>query len=395
MRVILQSNVPHYHHLARSLETSGNLERYITTISLQTAAAPRWLPAARRKKLEARRLTTIPRNKVRQLWFPEIVQHALPMARLADIERANAANNFLFDWMAMRSVEDCDVFHFVSSIGLHCARKAKHRGARVVCDIRQAHPKVQNEVLREEGLRSGRSFVLTGWSYESRVIEELTLADYIIVPSEYARRTFLGEGFDPQRVLANPYGVDLSCFEPTDPPGGVFRIICAGRVAPIKGILYLLQAVKELNLPNLQVLLVGSMDPDMELILSSYSGYFEHRPAISRADLARSYQESSVLILPTLSDSFGLVVVEAMASGRPVIVSDQAGASETVRDGVDGFIVRARDVDQLKEKILLLYEDTELRAAMGRAAAQRAREMTWENYGRRAVEFYQRLERVH
>jgi glycosyltransferase involved in cell wall biosynthesis len=393
MQAILLSNVPHYHYLARALEDAGFLKRYITAVALDDGArAPGWLPPRWRQKLEGRRLKGIPQGKVRQLWLPEMLQQGLPAARLCSVERSNAINNALFDRMARRWVDRCDVFHFVSSVGLGCAREAKGRGACLICDVRQAHPKAQNEVLREEGRRLGLALTLTGWSYESRVLEEFALADYIVVPSDYAKRTFLEQGFSGDHVFVNAYGVDLSCFQPAQPPQGIFRIICSGAVTARKGVHYLLRAVKELQLPKVKVVLVGGMNPEMVPVLRPYGEWFEHHPAVSRTELARHYQESSLFVLPSLSDSFGLVVIEAMACGLPVIVSDRTGAGETVRDGLEGFVVPARDVETLKEKVLTLYENADLRAEMGRAAARKAQEISWDNYGRRAVEFYTRLE---
>jgi starch synthase len=146
-----------------------------------------------------------------------------------------------------------------------------------------------------------------------------------------------------------------------------------------------------LRLPGARVLLVGDLDPEMRPVLERYRDWFEHRSAVPKMELARYYGESSVFVLPSLSDSFGLVVIEAMACGLPVIVSDATGASETVSDGVEGFVVPVRDVEALKQKILLLYEDAGRRAEMGRAARWKAQQMTWEAYGRRAVGFYERL----
>jgi glycosyltransferase involved in cell wall biosynthesis len=94
-----------------------------------------------------------------------------------------------------------------------------------------------------------------------------------------------------------------------------------------------------------------------------------------------------VFVLPSVEDGWGLVTNEAMRAGLPVIVSDHAGSAEIVRDGVNGFVVPARDVDALASRMALLLGDRELHARMGEAARATAASRTWETYGddRRAL----------
>lgn len=75
---------------------------------------------------------------------------------------------------------------------------------------------------------------------------------------------------------------------------------------------------------------------------------------VPKLELAGDYNESSVFVLPSLADSYGLVTLEAMACGLPVVVTENSGSKEAVRDGVDGFVVPIRDIKALKEKLLLL-----------------------------------------
>src|SRR5262249_27834906 len=78
---------------------------------------------------------------------------------------------------------------------------------------------------------------------------------------------------------------------------------------------------------------------------------------------------------PSLHEGSALVTYEALASGLPVITTENAGS--VVRDGVDGFVVPIRDVTALQEKILMLYQNRELRREMGARARERAEQFTW------------------
>ncbi|MGH7969063.1 MAG: hypothetical protein ACREIC_10090, partial [Limisphaerales bacterium] len=113
MTVTLLSNIAHYHHLAGAFDKSGILRRYITVNSLfADELPPTWLPHYWQNKLEGRRLPDVPRDRVKQIWAPELLQRGIG---LVSAERGNYLNNHLFDRLAMRWIEDCQVLHFVSS----------------------------------------------------------------------------------------------------------------------------------------------------------------------------------------------------------------------------------------------------------------------------------------
>ena len=148
MRSILLSNIPHYHHLAEALHAENLLAKYITAFTLlENEKAAGWLPAKLKRKLEGRRLHGLPSSMVQRFRVPETLQKVLPAMHLCGADRGNWINNHLFDHLAKRCFDDCDIFHFVSSIGLYSARKAKRVGARVICDVRQEHPAFQRQIL--------------------------------------------------------------------------------------------------------------------------------------------------------------------------------------------------------------------------------------------------------
>ena len=102
-----------------------------------------------------------------------------------------------------------------------------------------------------------------------------------------------------------------------------------------------------------------------------------------RSQVQEEFHQADIFVLPTLADSFGLVHLEAMACGVPVITTPHCGA--VVRDGVDGFIVPIRDAVALADRIQQLLEDRPLRNQMGASAKLRAKEFTWARYGERLL----------
>jgi glycosyltransferase involved in cell wall biosynthesis len=389
MHITLLSNIPHYHHLASALYRAGLLGRYVTSIALLAGEqVPGWLSRYRARKLEGRRLEGVPPSCVVQIRFPELAQRLLPMARVLSSERANWLNNIWFDRVATRYASNCDVLHFVSSVGLYSARAAKKAGASIVCDVRQEHPAFQNRILAEESARFKVPYAVAGHTYERKVLEEFGIADRIVVPSRHAGRTFLEEGFSADALTTIPYGVDLQNFAPAKRRCGHYRVLYAGSITLRKGVQYLLEAFAALKLPGAELLLVGPLDPAMKPILARYEGTFTYQPAVPKLELPRLYGESSVFVLPSLADSFSLATLEAMACGTPVIVSENTGAADCIEHGLSGYVTAIRDTRAIRQHLVELYEDRSRAEYMGAAATVAARTFTWERYGAASIAAY-------
>jgi glycosyltransferase involved in cell wall biosynthesis len=124
---------------------------------------------------------------------------------------------------------------------------------------------------------------------------------------------------------------------------------------------YLLEAWRKLRLENAELLLAGAMRPEMAAVLARYEGLFRYVGPLDKTSLARLYQSSSLLVLPSVEDGFGLVISEALACGTPVVITDHVGARDIVRPEVNGFIVPPRDVDALAATIQAIHSSPELR----------------------------------
>lgn len=209
----------------------------------------------------------------------------------------------------------------------------------------------------------------------------MELADAVVVSSSYCRQTLLDHGVGEGKISEVPYAADISRFRPAVPrKSQPFRVLFVGQVSQRKGIKYLLEAFKQLALPNAELLLVGGI-AGLGKGLETYRGLFTHIPSVPYPDLHGYFHLGSIFVLPGLHESGVLAIHEALASGLPVIATPNCGS--VVRNGIEGFIVPIRDVEALKEKILLLYENRELREEMSHRARLRAEEFTWAAYRQR------------
>lgn len=161
-----------------------------------------------------------------------------------------------------------------------------------------------------------------------------------------------------------------------------------------KGLEYLLDSFAGLNIDGAILLIIGDGDlKDYYQDLSQKMGVLDRvifLGKVQNEELPKYYATADLLVLPSIKiESFGLVLLEAMACGKPVIASDLPGVRTVVDDGVNGFLVRPRDCDDLATKMRLLLENNEMRVTFGRAGRKKVEEKySWENIGKALERLY-------
>lgn len=328
--------------------------------------------------------TDIPSELIRSFWFPSRRFLRLPVFHYWFLKDRS------FDQRAARRLPEAfDVFHGWNSHCLACLGRAKERGVVTFVERGSAHAAVQARLLEDEHGRFGLRPPKTLRRLIERSIAEYEATDYVHVPSSFCRQSFLDAGCPEAKVVQSPYGVDLARFVPRPGPER-FTVLFVGEVGLRKGALDLLDAWARVKLTDSRLVLLGGIEPAIERLVAERRGpcAFE-TPGFCR-DVAAAYADASVLVLPAIEDGFPLVVLEAMASGRPVIVSENTGSKDAVREGVDGFVVPIRSPDAIAEKLDWLHGHPAERAEMGRAARQQAEKFPWERHGADLVAIYQR-----
>ena len=216
------------------------------------------------------------------------------------------------------------------------------------------------------------------WKLE-RKGQEIELADQIIVASSISKNSLLQAGVQAKKIKVVPYGSPVDSFSPGIKKDNVFRALFVGRVGARKGVHYLLDAWKRLNLKNAELILIGVN----ELPLNYLKRYDKNIVCISslpHSALSEYYVNSSLLVLPSLVEGFGMVLLEAMASGIPVVASENTAAPDFVTEGVDGFVLPVRATDLLEERLLWCFQNQEQLSKMGQAARATAEKLSWAKY---------------
>lgn len=210
--------------------------------------------------------------------------------------------------------------------------------------------------------------------------EELKYADYIFCLSTFAKDSLTKHGISPGKIFLVNVGFDPERFIPKKKYAqqGKFHILFAGTITARKGIHLLIEAFKSLALSDATLTLVGPVTDGKEL-LKEHADIIRYIPFLSHEELVSVYQEADLFVFPSYLDSWAMVVLEAMACGTPVIVSENTGSKDAVLKG-GGFVVPVDDTAALKEKILFFYEDRKRVEQYGRRAYEVAQSYTWKNY---------------
>lgn len=327
---------------------------------------------------------------VKKILFPKLINKAMYLANFGDVTRSMVTDR-LFDRMAVRHIEKCDIFHGWNNFSLLSLRKAKSLGALTVIERASSHPATQNALLDEEYER----FLNKRYMNESvkrvteRSLEELSECDYITVPSEFAAESMVHGGVDRKKLLLIPFGVNVDKYRPVVKADKTFRVLFMGQVSIRKGIPYLLAAWDGLKLKDAELAIVGAAFPDTKGILEKYSGNPTVKFYGHIRDPIKMFQSSSIFVFPSIEEGSALVNYEAMACGLPVVTTGNSGS--VVRDGVDGYVIPVRDTAAIREKIETLYADKGKRETMGASARARIEKYTWHNYGENLVREYRRV----
>lgn len=227
----------------------------------------------------------------------------------------------------------------------------------------------------------------------SRINRELEEADMILCPSIFVKETMIQNGLPEAKCFVSHFGVDTSIFKPRVAPPSNPVFICVGSICLRKGHQYLFRAFEKLKrrLPEAALICVGSIRPEFMHEIGRWKDLFIHHEGLSHERLATLLATTTAFVLPSVEEGFARVLSEAMAAAIPVIATHESGATTVIRDGVEGIIVKIRDVEGLAAAMEKLATDAELNRRMGDAGlAVGAAGNTWGDYTGRLLDEYSR-----
>ncbi len=210
----------------------------------------------------------------------------------------------------------------------------------------------------------------------------LNTVDGVICNSKTTLQSLYGLSVFPNAIIAYP---GISCpaavkESEVNASANEVRILFVGNVVPRKNVHRLIKAVYRLKNPSVQLDIAGSITSNRDYVrrigrLTADLGVEQQvrmRGRVSDSELASAFKACDLVVVPSSYEGLGIVYLEAMSYGKPVIATSKGGATDIIDDEKNGYLIDPGDLDQLTFRLKQLVDDPELRRAMGKRGRKRA-----------------------
>lgn len=333
----------------------------------------------------------------KSIGFAEFYLWACKLFKLQTPLKSSYNAACIYGWSSKRHIKNADVLHVRSGSGFCGAiEKARKKGIKVVVDHSIAHPMFMDKQLREEYTRNNVVFDLgMDNPFWTGIVSDCKKGDVVLVNSQFVKDTFVANGFAPEKIKVILLGVREDFFflkKDYSIKDNTIKILFTGSFGFRKGAEYILKALAELHQEGFkyEFTCVGNSMSSTELIAKYNIKHINRVNTIPQEELKTYLATSDIYLFPSLCEGCASSGMEAMAAGMPVIATIESGLP--IEDGVNGIIVRSKNVHDIKNAIKLLASDTRKRETLGLAAANKiATHYTWDNYAQNVFSLYNQL----
>jgi glycosyltransferase involved in cell wall biosynthesis len=325
-----------------AFEEAGMLREFWTTLSWNPdGIVHRLLPASIRQLFERRAYPASIRSRTHTVPLREIGRLLGGVCSIDDVglalDRKVAAR--------LRSIANCKLVYAYEDTALRTFEAASERGISRVYDLPIGYWRAAQRIFAEEKEREPEwAVTLTGIRDTpeklARKDEELELAQRIVVASSFTKQT-LAEGPGKARIDIIPYGAPTTVSEVNRKASARLKLLFAGALGQRKGLADVLKAVEMLG-DRVELTLLGRKTAPDCRPLEAATRKYRWIPTLNHAGVLREMYAHDLLVFPSLFEGFGLVALEAMAQGTPVVTTPHTCGPDIIEDGVDGFIVPDR-----------------------------------------------------
>ena len=399
--IVAHPSKQHSFYTAIALKDSGMLFKYITSVYDKTGTFTHlfkfFLSKKNRNKASTRRIDKLDDSDV-------LVLYELSALLLLIVRRIPLLNklfyNKIFNYrrkkfgiaVAKYAIKNnVDAVIMYDSTALECFSILKNEAPNIkrILDVSIVNrlymkmnfekdiKKTNNDSLKKE------EAILWSEKLMKYYVDEVLISNYFFAPSQIVKESLKYVGAHEKDIFLIPYGVDLKKFgfKQKKVHSLPLKMIYVGQISYRKGIHHLLETVKNLGGEHVNLILAGSYSKNSDL----YTRYkdvsnVEFLGFITRDVLERYYQDSDIFIFPTLGEGYGLVVLESLSTGTPVVTSNLAGGNDIIKDGYNGYVFEAgNDVDMV-EKLSMILNNMNQLPLMSENSYKSVTNMSWENY---------------
>ena len=381
------------------------LDAYVTTFAYSPkgllgrtfACIPGSIGQKLRRDFERRSLTSLPSDLVKTFPLWEVARTAAAKSGCSPIFVDRIWDRLCFNFDALvagRFVPGTAAVYAYEYTAKATFERARAEGVAAILDLPSLNSRAFEDLQRAEKQR----FPELRSKYDSyfeaqferrqrRRDDEIQLADVIVANSQLTMRSHVQGGAKPENVIVVPLASPqpISAVAEHRDRNSPLNVVWAGNFSLGKGAHYFLEACRQLGSARfVRTAVYGAVNLPESALRPLPEG-FTFYGTVPQPDLFAAFQTADLLMFPTLSDGFGMVVSEAFSRGLPVITTDRAGAAELVRHGENGLIVPAADAAALGDALQWCLDNREKLHAMRLAALNTAKRWGWPDYRRTLV----------
>lgn len=402
--IISHSGKQHSYHVAKALFDLGNLKKYYTSSYITSLALQELIEKAGLSFLSRRYLKGLGGKYVESAWRYEVREQLARKLKgnTAAVTELVFKRDVAFDTALSRKLPKLsfDAYWGYQGSCHKCLQVSNEMGKTSVCEMTTAHIPFAKRMLEEEiklqpEWQDSIQFASFPGDFEQRLIEEPLIARKVIAISDFLKKTLVAEGVDASKIKVIPLGFDAEKVTYKEESESIanrpLRLLYAGRVTQQKGIKYALEAISAFNKKDVELHIIGNIQGSGKAF-KTYKDIYQYQPGITQQELFKTYQKYDALVFPSILEGFGLVTVEAMGAGLPVITTPNTNATEVIRNRKNGFLVPIRDTQAIIKAIEELRGmDNVTFQHMRHEARKTALQYTWDSYASHVSDFIKEI----
>lgn len=382
----------HSFETAKALKNAGVLYKYITTVydkpSSFTNRFKSLLKGKNLKKANTRRCQYLDDSEIVQfyeLWglLVLLISKISFLQKLyfhLNVALSNRFADKVAKYAIKNNVDAIIVYDGISRKGLKLIKQNAPQIITIMDVSISLRPFMKANFEDDMKLYNHRGFYkeekyLWNSKYDKVIREELKYVDYFFAPSKIVEKSLLYCGVKKEKICIVPYGVDIDKFDYIPKSlnlNNPLQLIYVGQITYRKGLHHLLKIVSEYNIDEVKIILVGAYDHNSSIVRQyQYKDNIEFVGFVTRDVLATQYQNSDLFVFPTLGEGYGMVVLEALSTGTPVLISNLAGGNDAIENYRNGLVYEATSEQSLKESIKWFVEHREALIEMSHHARKK------------------------
>ena len=301
-----------------------------------------------------------------------------------------------FENYVLNNISNEKIIHIWPDCSEQLNDYCKKKSIVTVCEASSAHPKFKKKIVDKEY----KKFKLPPQTFSRKVYEDqikfFKKTDYFMAPSRFVINSLLKNNISKNKILYNPFGVDTKFFSRKKnlKKNKKIKIVSVGDFDFRKGSYYILKAFNKIKDENLELHFIGNINDDLRHLCKKELSDRRVKllGTMNKINLRNKLNNYDIFCLASVEEGMSISMLEGMSMSLVPLCSENTGAKDIIKNGYDGFIFKIRDINALKNKIILLNNNPRLLEQMKiRIRKKICKNFSKEEYQKRILVHYKKI----